>query len=678
QLDTFYNAFNPADQDSLNAAAGGNLLEKEICVTCGAAGNYNTGNLCYRPQGVANQMRPPGSGSLSHNTVANPKGELKAFTTRSGLVTDGPTVPTPPKFVNQEEDECVEEMYTDPDLAKYTIKVPPPPVQKPKPPIQRHFVLHTKDSFPNIPYPSRMLKQKQQEKDDIQIQKFWNMFKQLHLNITLAEALVLMPKYQKMLKALLSNKEKIQELANTPLNENCSVVILKKLPKKLRDLGKFLIPYGFSLPDLIPTRMTLELANRAICTPDGIATDVFVPVGKFTFPADFVVVDYESDPRVPFILEKPFLRTARALIDVNGEEIILRDEDERLTLNMKHDTTSYSNHPHRDSVNLINIFNISSEDYLEDLVSNKQSGNPTFLLHKEITSPKYHLSNSLLEEFTDELALITYPPDYDDNRTCDIESDLKEIEFFLYQGEDSDLKDSIDQSDLANRDDVFVDPTPAMFTDEQHPDYSLPPRFDVYPDDFLEIESDANNFDDDLFDSKGEKIKEAELLIDQLDLPCDIFPHYEYDSFNSHDFSRDDDFSSPDNEDKVFNPRILIHEKSVIIITRVAQENKLAISFASLLFEDFDPPFYELLVFKEVPNSMRLLPFSSENEEKVFKPGIYTSEKVHSCFLPELSHPRYHVFKVNLIFISLMRIFHVQSGKNTPLLDVLLFHFYPL
>nr|GFD04737.1 reverse transcriptase domain-containing protein [Tanacetum cinerariifolium] len=146
------------------------------------------------------------------------------------------------------------------------------------------------------------------------------MFKQLHLNITLAEALVLMPKYQKMLKALLSNKEKLQELVNTPLNENCLAIILKRLPKKLGDPGKFLIPCGFSelkckaladlganinlmplsiwkklgLPDLIPTQMNQELANRAICTLDGITRDVFVPVGKFTFLADFVVVDYES------------------------------------------------------------------------------------------------------------------------------------------------------------------------------------------------------------------------------------------------------------------------------------------------------------------------------------------------------------------------------------------------
>nr|GEZ61696.1 reverse transcriptase domain-containing protein [Tanacetum cinerariifolium] len=291
-----------------------------------------------------NTTSTSGSESLPGNIVANPKGELKAITTRSRLVTDGPTVPTPPKSVNPEEDECVEETYLDPDLAKYTIKVPPP-----------------------------------------------------------LASINLMP---------LSVWEKL------------------------------------GLPDLIPTQMTLELANRAIWTPNGIARDVFIPVGKFTFPANFAVVYYESDPRVPLILGRPFLRTARALIDVHGKEMIFRNKDERLTLNMKHDTASYSNHPHRESINLINIFNISSEDCLEVLVSNKQSGNPTFSLHKEITSPEVthefhdskgcnflseklpdidsfndihphfdddqlsgsttYSSNSLLEEFTDELALITY------------------------------------------------------------------------------------------------------------------------------------------------------------------------------------------------------------------------------------------------------------------------------
>nr|GFA32879.1 reverse transcriptase domain-containing protein [Tanacetum cinerariifolium] len=326
QLDTFHNGLNLTDQDSLNATAGGNLLERSIqdvltiienkskCLATGgntfpelkdniqgyvsaAVVNYNLGNPCYRPQGVANQIRPQGSGSLPSNTIPNLKGELKAITTRSGLVTNGPTIPTPPKSITSEVDERVEETYTDPDLAKYTIK--------------------------------------------------------------------------KIIKALLSNKEKLQELTNTPLNENCLAVILKKIPEKLRDPRKFLIPCGFSE---LKCKALVDLANRAICTPDGIARDVFVPVGMFTFPADFVIVDYESDPRVPLILGRTFLRTARALINVHGDEMILYDGDERLTLNMRHDTSSYSNQPQKESVNLINIFNVSSEDYLEDLFSKRPKG----------------------------------------------------------------------------------------------------------------------------------------------------------------------------------------------------------------------------------------------------------------------------------------------------------------
>nr|GEY56466.1 hypothetical protein [Tanacetum cinerariifolium] len=506
-----------------------------------------------------NTASTSGSGSLPSNTVANPKGELKAITTRSGLVIAGPTVPTPSRSINPEVDECIEETFTDPDLAEYIIK--------------------------------------------------------------------------KMLKALLSNKEKLQELANTLLNENCSAVILKKLLEKLRDPGKFLILCGFSE---LKCKALADLANRAICTPAGIARDVFVPVGKFTFPANFVIVGYESDPRVPLILGRPFLRTARALIDVHGEEMILRDGDERLTLNMRHDTSSYSNQPQKESISLINVFNISSEDFLEDLFPNQPSGNPTFLPHPELTSPE--VNNDIFDSegcnFADEL-----PPEHDDNLQFDIESDLKEIEFLLYQDKDSSLKDSIDQKNL---------------------------------------ESDAGNDYDDPFDSKEEKIKEFKLLIDELDLPCDFYPPVEYDSFISQDFSRVDALPSTNNEDKIFNPGILIQEKPVEIITRVAQDKKLAISNASLVLEDFDPPFYEPLFFKEVPNSKMLLPFSSENEEKVFKPEIHTSEKFYSYFIPELSHQGYKVFKINQIFKSLMKICFFYCGKDTHILADPHHHFYPL
>nr|GFB97939.1 reverse transcriptase domain-containing protein [Tanacetum cinerariifolium] len=148
-------------------AAGGNTFPEYRDNIQGyvsaATGNYNQGNPGYRSLSnqtneIKNMMASllqmntastSGSGTLPGNTIANPKGELKANTTRSELVTDGPTIPNPPKSVNPEEDECVEETYTDPNHVKYTIKVPPPPpVQKPKPSIQRNFVLHTRDSLP--------------------------------------------------------------------------------------------------------------------------------------------------------------------------------------------------------------------------------------------------------------------------------------------------------------------------------------------------------------------------------------------------------------------------------------------------------------------------------------------------------------------------------------------------
>nr|GEV40987.1 hypothetical protein [Tanacetum cinerariifolium] len=570
QLDAFYNALNPADQDSLNATAGGNLLERHTQDVLKIIKNKSK---CLAADG---------------NTFLELQDNIQGYVSAAAVnYNQGNSVYRPP------EDERVEETLTEPDLSEYTIKVPPLP---------------------------------------------------------------------KILKALLSNKEKLQELANTPLNENCSTVILKKLPKKLGDPGKFLIPCGFSLPKLTSNRMTLELANRAICTPAGIARVVFVLVGKFTFPADFVIIDYESDPRVLLILGRHFLRTARALIDVYGEEMILLDGDERLTLNMRHDTLSYSNQTQNESINLINVFNNSSEEFLEDLFStNQQSGNPTFSSHPELTWPKVkddifaleggnvlpeklldldstkdlhpplhvnplsgsttYSSSPLLEELANELDLITFPSKYDDDLQFDVESDLKEIEFLLHQDIDSSLKDSIDQSNLANLADNFVDSMPEMFTDEHAPNYSSPPIFDEYDDDFLEVESDTENVYDDPFDSKGKKIKESKLLIDELDLPYDFLLPFEYDSFISKDFSRVDAFPSTNNKDKVFNPGILSQENPFEIITRVVQDKKLPTSNASLVIKDFDPPLYELPFFKEVPSIPRNLKTRTDG----FCPPVFIS-----------------------------------------------------
>ncbi|GJV75691.1 reverse transcriptase domain-containing protein [Tanacetum coccineum] len=466
----------------------------------------------------------------------------------------------------------------------------------------------------------------------------------------------------------------------------------------------------------ISTQMTLELANREICTPVGIARDVFVPVGKFTFPADFVIVDYESDPRVPLILGRPFLRTARALIDVHGEEMILRDGNERLILNMRNDTSSYSNEPHQESINMIDVYNVSHEEILKDLfATNHPSGNPTSSLtsHTDLTSPEvnddifdpegdiienllnldktkdlppYHdnplsgnptsiskpetksfsssptltsikesdliweefeaylasdsfppgnsnpssplppFHNSLsgsttssspslsisetsdyfLEEFADELAHITFPPGNDD-LPFDVESDLREIEYLLnhdpIEEMDSILEDSVDKN---SPNDNLVDTLSEMFTDEHALDYSSPPLWDNYDDEIFDLETVNDDTHDDPFDSKEEKIKDSKILIDELDLPgsSDFLPFPEYDLVFYEDFSEVDALSSTNNQDKVFNPGILIHE-NLFEVTNCAtpEKNVKKTTNASLILEDLDPPLslYELPFHTEVP-----------------------------------------------------------------------------
>nr|GEY10928.1 reverse transcriptase domain-containing protein [Tanacetum cinerariifolium] len=199
---------------------------------------------------------------------------------------------------------------------------------------------------PSIPYLSRLQDQKLRDKANDQREKFFQIFKDLNFNICFTDALILMPKFGPSIKSLLTNKDKLCELARTPLNEHYSVVLLKKLPKKLRDPGKILIPCDFpgmaeclaladlgasinlmpffvwnnlSLLDLSPMCMTLDLTDRSISHSVGVAEDVFVKVGTFHFLTDFVVIDFDTDPRVPLILRRSFLKTERALIDVFEE-----------------------------------------------------------------------------------------------------------------------------------------------------------------------------------------------------------------------------------------------------------------------------------------------------------------------------------------------------------------------
>ncbi|GKB15338.1 hypothetical protein Tco_0849261 [Tanacetum coccineum] len=340
--------------------------------------------------------------------LATPKGKLKAITTRSGLVFYEPSVPMPPPFINPEEDEHVEETFTDPEHGEFTIK--------------------------------------------------------LHINISLADALILIPKYQKMLKSLLSNKEKLIELANTPVSENCSAVILKKLPEKLGDPGK------------IFHSCVLEIREDLFATnhPSGNPTSLVSSHTNLTSPK---VNDDIFDPE---------------------EDIIenLLNLDKTKDLPPYHDNQSRHSNPS----SLLLPFH------------NSLSGSTTS------SSPSLHISKTSdysLEEFADELAHITFPPRNDD-LPFDAKSDLLELEYMLnhdpIKDMDSILEDSVDENSL---DDNLDDTISEMFTDE----------------------------------------------------------HALCDSVFYEDFSKVDALPSTDNEDKVFNPGILIHE-NLFEVTNLATHGK--------------------------------------------------------------------------------------------------------
>nr|GFC16083.1 reverse transcriptase domain-containing protein [Tanacetum cinerariifolium] len=235
--------------------------------------------------------KPSTSSSLPSNTIPNPKGEAKAITTRSGMSYKEP--PLPPPCVSQQAPVEVT-MDTEPpnsdDIYPPTVQVE---VQVDKPAKEPSVVIPKA----NLPYPSRLQKEKLREKDDILAVKFMEIFRDLHFELSFADALIHMPQFTPMFKKLLNNKDKLIELTKTPLNENCSAVVLKKLPEKLGDSGRFLIPCDF-------TRFDNYLALADL--------------------ANFVILDFVADPCVP--------STAHALIDVYEGEITLRHDDQSLTL----------------------------------------------------------------------------------------------------------------------------------------------------------------------------------------------------------------------------------------------------------------------------------------------------------------------------------------------------------
>nr|GEW01892.1 hypothetical protein [Tanacetum cinerariifolium] len=246
--------------------------------------------------------KPSSSSSLPSNTIPNPKGEAKAITTRSGMSYKELSI-SPPGVEEQEPIEVTKD--TELPSTKY---IQPPSVQvQEEEPIEKPFVVIPKAKA-NLPYPSRLAKEKIREKDDILAAKFMEIFHDLYFELSFADALVHMPKFVSMFKKLLNNKKKFIELTKTPLNENCSTVVLKKLPEKLN----------------LPTEQSQNLREN-----------VFVKVSKFYFPADFVVLDFIADPRVPLILGRPFLSESDSEEIENFLNVPIGDEDS--TFNIEED-----------------------------------------------------------------------------------------------------------------------------------------------------------------------------------------------------------------------------------------------------------------------------------------------------------------------------------------------------
>ncbi|GJZ55226.1 reverse transcriptase domain-containing protein [Tanacetum coccineum] len=352
--------------------------------------SQNNHALNFQNQGFQNQpfqvpnnhVQQEFSSTLPSNTIPNPKGEIKAITTRSGVAYGGPSIPTnpsPKKVVERETEETTDKEQSNFQGSTAHILPLVNPIPIPEPDVPKTL------PKPNISYPSRHLR----------------------FDISFADALLLMPRFAPTIKSLLMNKEKFLKLAKIPLNENCSAMLLKKLPEKLGDPDKFLIPCNFpgmdvchALADLGASINLMPLTCRRL----------FFKVGKFHFPTNFVVVDLEADPRVPLILGRSFLRTSNALIDVFEGELILRDGNEQIIVHVY----GISKHPQKHVNELIKMVNDTCEDSLEG-INNLSSGGTTPLFDFHLSLKFFKTSKSLFERFTDEPAPVCLPSPEDDD-----------------------------------------------------------------------------------------------------------------------------------------------------------------------------------------------------------------------------------------------------------------------
>ncbi|XP_075475578.1 uncharacterized protein LOC142506338 [Primulina tabacum] len=278
-------------------------------------------------------------GQFPSNTEVNPRAQCKAVTLRSGKEIG---IPEP---TEENVDILAEE-----DDGK-GVSVGKEKVKEPKKVLEQQPLPKMK-----LPYPHRL---KKKGLDD-QFAKFLEIFKKILVNIPFTDALEQMPNYAKFIKDVMSKKRKLQEFETVKLTEECSVILQRKLPQKLKDPGSLHVPCVISgsrvnralcylgvsinlilfsiyrtmkLGEVKPSTITLQLTDISLTYPRGIVEDVLVKVDKFIFPADFVILDMEEDQETPLIFGRPLLATGKALIDVHKGELTLRVVGDEVVFN---------------------------------------------------------------------------------------------------------------------------------------------------------------------------------------------------------------------------------------------------------------------------------------------------------------------------------------------------------
>nr|GEV92728.1 reverse transcriptase domain-containing protein [Tanacetum cinerariifolium] len=394
QLDTFYNALNPNDQDALDSAAGGNFEIKYL------------ENVC--------QLSKANPSFLSSNTIPNSRNEAKAITTRSGVSYNGPPIPPP---VVEKEPEATKDTKL-----PSTENIQPPLVQVPdKEPIDEPVVNQMMNFMQNLynnkassssflssntipnsrneakaittrsgvsyngpPIPPPVVEKEPEATKDTKLPSTEN----------IQPPPVQVPDKEPIDEPVVVPKAKSNLTYPSRLAKE-KILVLKKLLEKLDDPGRFLIPCDFlkfdnclALADLgasinlMPlsiwkklrlltlndTKMVLELADRTISKPTGVAENIFVKVGKFYFPADFVVLDFIADPRVLLILGGPFLSTAHAIINVHERETILRQDKQSLTLQCG--DTPFIKKYKFESLNKVDFIDAGGRDFYSEEIEN--------------------------------------------------------------------------------------------------------------------------------------------------------------------------------------------------------------------------------------------------------------------------------------------------------------------